>query len=199
MESARYGRTRYLVVVSCPRKSVPRKSTQSQQQQQLINAQNLINSKGISSNSSILTRSGNNSEQQLQPQHQNSHSGSTPSPNRKSAVLLDQSAANANAPATILSATLKGSSKHLIIEKDLTNLSRLSTSPKHDEKYLQQHAMQQTTLSQQIEQQSDEMNPNQINEVEESCLLGIDCNEKTTVGLVLRILGDTTIRLDGDG
>ncbi|KXJ74908.1 hypothetical protein RP20_CCG012754 [Aedes albopictus] len=37
------------------------------------------------------------------------------------------------------------------------------------------------------------------NEVEESCLLGIDCNEKTTVGLVLRVLADTTIRLDGDG
>ncbi|XP_065092465.1 protein phosphatase Slingshot isoform X2 [Ochlerotatus camptorhynchus] len=37
------------------------------------------------------------------------------------------------------------------------------------------------------------------NEIEESCLLGIDCNEKTTVGLVLRVLADTTIRLDGDG
>lgn len=37
------------------------------------------------------------------------------------------------------------------------------------------------------------------NEIEESCLLGIDCNEKTTVGLVLKILADTTIRLDGDG
>lgn len=34
---------------------------------------------------------------------------------------------------------------------------------------------------------------------EESCLLGIDCNEKTTVGLVLRVLADTAIRLDGDG
>ncbi|GAB0093489.1 Protein phosphatase Slingshot [Sergentomyia squamirostris] len=34
---------------------------------------------------------------------------------------------------------------------------------------------------------------------EESCLLGIDCNEKSTVGLVLRILADTSIRLDGDG
>ncbi|XP_054290909.1 protein phosphatase Slingshot isoform X2 [Macrosteles quadrilineatus] len=34
---------------------------------------------------------------------------------------------------------------------------------------------------------------------EESCLLGIDCNEKTTVGLVLKVLADTTIRLDGDG
>lgn len=37
------------------------------------------------------------------------------------------------------------------------------------------------------------------NEIEESCLLGIDCNDKTTVGLVLRVLADTTIRLDGDG
>lgn len=36
-------------------------------------------------------------------------------------------------------------------------------------------------------------------ESEESCLLGIDCNDKTTVGLVLRIQADTTIRLDGDG
>jgi len=34
---------------------------------------------------------------------------------------------------------------------------------------------------------------------EESCLLGIDCNETTTVGLVLRVLADTAITLDGDG
>lgn len=36
-------------------------------------------------------------------------------------------------------------------------------------------------------------------DAEESCLLGIDCNEKTTVGLVLRVLADTAITLDGDG
>jgi len=34
---------------------------------------------------------------------------------------------------------------------------------------------------------------------EESCLLGIDCNHSTTVGLVLRVLADTAITLDGDG
>lgn len=34
---------------------------------------------------------------------------------------------------------------------------------------------------------------------EESCLLGIDCNEMSTVGLVLRIYADTKIHLDGDG
>lgn len=34
---------------------------------------------------------------------------------------------------------------------------------------------------------------------EESCLLGIDCNERTTVGMVLKVLADTAITLDGDG
>lgn len=34
---------------------------------------------------------------------------------------------------------------------------------------------------------------------EEAALLGIDCNEHTTVGLVLRVLADTSIKLDGDG
>ncbi|XP_058800022.1 protein phosphatase Slingshot-like isoform X2 [Phymastichus coffea] len=36
-------------------------------------------------------------------------------------------------------------------------------------------------------------------DAEESCLLGIDCNERATVGLVLRVLADTAITLDGDG
>ncbi|XP_050465654.1 protein phosphatase Slingshot isoform X4 [Cataglyphis hispanica] len=34
---------------------------------------------------------------------------------------------------------------------------------------------------------------------EESCLLGIDCHARATVGLVLRVLADTAITLDGDG
>ncbi|EDW84730.1 uncharacterized protein Dwil_GK14268, isoform A [Drosophila willistoni] len=41
-------------------------------------------------------------------------------------------------------------------------------------------------------------NKNQ-SDMEESCLLGIDCNERTTIGLVVPILADTTIYLDGDG
>ncbi|XP_015175108.1 PREDICTED: serine-rich adhesin for platelets isoform X2 [Polistes dominula] len=36
-------------------------------------------------------------------------------------------------------------------------------------------------------------------DAEESCLLGIDCHERATVGLVLRVLADTAITLDGDG
>ncbi|KPJ06104.1 Protein phosphatase Slingshot [Papilio machaon] len=34
---------------------------------------------------------------------------------------------------------------------------------------------------------------------DEAALLGIDCNDRTTVGLVLRVLADTSIKLDGDG
>jgi len=34
---------------------------------------------------------------------------------------------------------------------------------------------------------------------EESCILGIDCNEETTVGLVFPVWADTRIILDGDG
>ncbi|XP_047988042.1 protein phosphatase Slingshot isoform X2 [Leguminivora glycinivorella] len=34
---------------------------------------------------------------------------------------------------------------------------------------------------------------------DEAALLGIDSNERTTVGLVLRVLADTSIKLDGDG
>ncbi|XP_049867630.1 protein phosphatase Slingshot isoform X2 [Pectinophora gossypiella] len=34
---------------------------------------------------------------------------------------------------------------------------------------------------------------------DEAALLGIDCNQHTTVGLVLRVLADTAIKLDGDG
>ncbi|XP_067120700.1 uncharacterized protein ssh isoform X1 [Centruroides vittatus] len=36
-------------------------------------------------------------------------------------------------------------------------------------------------------------------DTEESCLLGVDCNVETTVGLVLPVWADTSITLDGDG
>ncbi|PRD34966.1 UNVERIFIED_CONTAM: Protein phosphatase Slingshot-like protein 2 [Trichonephila clavipes] len=34
---------------------------------------------------------------------------------------------------------------------------------------------------------------------EESCLLGIDCNKETTIGLLLPVWADSKITLDGDG
>jgi len=36
-------------------------------------------------------------------------------------------------------------------------------------------------------------------ELEEFCLLGIDCQKMISLGLVLPILSHSTIRLDGDG
>lgn len=182
LESARAGRTRYLVVVSCSRKQAQRKSLQ--QQNNLINAQNINinNNKSISnSNNNSLIRSGS-------IENQNINSNITPSPNRKANTSVSPEQISNSSVA--LSATLKSGTKNLINEKDITNLSRLSTSPKQDEK-LQQPLQQMDNF--------DEMTQSGMNEIEESCLLGIDCNEKTSVGLVLRILGDTTIRLDGDG
>lgn len=169
------------MVVSCPRRKsiqspAQRKSVQSQQNfNNIINAQNINNNKVISSSGSIENQNSNNCTTMMTTQT------TTPSPHRKLAAAQDQLQ---NSP-TITSASIKTGTKKLINEKDLTNLNRLSTSPKQDDK--------------QQNDQFDEINPNNMNEIEESCLLGIDCNEKTTVGLVLRILGDTTIRLDGDG
>lgn len=34
---------------------------------------------------------------------------------------------------------------------------------------------------------------------EEACLLGIDCNHRTTIGLVIPVWADARITLDGDG
>ncbi|XP_061399778.1 protein phosphatase Slingshot [Musca vetustissima] len=46
---------------------------------------------------------------------------------------------------------------------------------------------------------SGDNNKNDYVGVEESCILGIDYNERATIGLVVPILADTTIHLDGDG
>lgn len=83
-----------------------------------------------------------------------------------------------------MAANNAATAKPLINEKDLTNrniINHVSPPPPHQQPQQQQQQ------------------PANVNEIEEACLLGIDCNEKTTVGLVVRILGDTTIRLDGDG
>lgn len=77
--------------------------------------------------------------------------------------------------------------KPLVNEKDLTNRNIINHVSPLPMPYHQQQDQQQ------------QQQPANVNEIEEACLLGIDCNEKTTVGLVVRILGDTTIRLDGDG
>lgn len=167
LESARKGRTRYLVVVSCSRKPNQRKPTQSQQAcLDSTNTQNINNNRTLSSNNNSTRNFEHNNDGAL-------------SQNRN--VLINNSNQNiGNQNNNAIPSTLKNNSKYLVNETDLTHLTAVNR------------------ISTKFEQQQP-INQNNHNEVEESCLLGIDCNDKTTVGLVLRILGDTTIRLDGDG
>lgn len=91
--------------------------------------------------------------------------------------------------------------KRLITERNLTKIFNNSNNNKNNNINNKNNNKMAATVKKQDNtdcvNQVD--NKNNLFEIEESCLLGIDCNEKTTVGLVLRILGDTTIRLDGDG
>lgn len=96
-----------------------------------------------------------------------------------------------NSCSNLLATPIKTGTKNLIIEKDLKNLSAANRTANVNASWQQQTACDSDRNSDQEQQNN--------NDVEESCLLGIDCNEKTSVGLVLRILGDTAIRLDGDG
>lgn len=206
MESARYGRTRYLVVVSCPRKPTQRKNT-SQIFNNLMNAQNInnncinnnINNNNSSSNSGNSTsKSGSNTNLN----QNNNNNNSVTSSSRKSTNFGVQQADDDTVATNKLTGTnlfssnscnnltMKTGTKNLIHEKDLTNLNAANRL------FNANASIQQ--IDSDLERNDDQEQQN-VNEVEESCLLGIDCNEKTSLGLVLRILGDTAIRLDGDG
>lgn len=167
LESARKGRTRYLVVVSCSHKPNQGKSTLSQQP--------CLDSTNTQNNNNNRTLSSNNNSSRIDEHNHDS----ALSHNRN--VLINNSNQNiGNQNNNAIPFTLKNYSKYLVDEKNLTHLTAVNR------------------ISTKFEQQQ-QNNQNNHNEVEESCLLGIDCNDKTTVGLVLRILGDTAIRLDGDG
>lgn len=200
LESARYGRTRYLVVVSCSRKPTQRELS-SQQNLHLMNAQNINNNNQNNNNSNSLSSSNINTinnnnnnrksiglaQQQQQPQHtatsvamtMNATAATTTTSSSTTTMLSGSGNLTSSSPTFVKSAT-----KILINGKDVIGDGSGTTAA------VAVASMQHTN---QID------NKNNCNEIEESCLLGIDCNEKTTVGLVLRILGDTAIRLDGDG
>lgn len=207
LESARYGRTRYLVVVSCSRKPTQRELS-SQQNLHLINAQNINNNNQNNNNSSSLSSSNintinnnnnNNNRKSIglaQQQQQQPHTATSVAMtmNATVATTTTSSSSTTTNNYTMLSGSgnltsssptfVKSSTKILINGKDVIGDGSGTTAA------VAVASMQHTN---QID------NKNNCNEIEESCLLGIDCNEKTTVGLVLRILGDTAIRLDGDG
>ncbi|XP_050075373.1 uncharacterized protein LOC126562794 [Anopheles maculipalpis] len=112
---------------------------------------------------------------------------------------LIESAATATAAAAVLGTTINGADG--VGEpcaapsgaEDLTLSDKRDTesseSGLHSQQYQSQHSISNSAIS--IVEGG--------KKIEESCLLGIDCNERTTVGLVLKVLADTSIRLDGDG
>lgn len=215
MESLRAGRTRYLVVVSRP---ASKKAQQQQSQQQSNirlctspnrnsnNSNNNNNNQAPSTSSPVITaakiassqltnidesggqvnqetREEKEKEETVKDDDENNCSIST-SFQSTSGVL--HSSVNINTPMTPTSASCDNNST--------CNLAQHLCSPNNlIDDFQQQQCDNESTIGSSCSSKSSS------NEIEESCLLGIDCNEKTTVGLVLRVLADTAIRLDGDG
>lgn len=171
----RAGRTRYLVVVSRPASKKAQQHTSSQSCNRRLSA---------SSN-----RSSNNFDNQaptsLAENIASSHfatnideSISTSSQATSGAVLHSSANMNTTCDNDCNLPPAASASQHLC-------------STTHAD--VDQHCDNESTVGSSCSSKSSS------NEIEESCLLGIDCNEKTTVGLVLKVLADTAIRLDGDG
>lgn len=214
LESARYGRTRYLVVVSCSRKPTQRELS-SQQNLNLMNAQNLNNNNNnqnnnstsnSSSNINMINNNNNNNRKSIGLAQQQQHTATSIAMTTNAVAAATTAmltptttmtsmttSSSATMPSGNLSSSptfVKSATKILINGKDVIGDGSGTTMTAAAAAAVAVASMQHTN---QID------NKNNCNEIEESCLLGIDCNEKTTVGLVLRILGDTAIRLDGDG
>lgn len=169
LESIRAGRTRYLVVVSRPRLNQP-----SQEQIQQETAQNQIRQNtGIKLTTNLGPVSSNNNQNQQNHQklenHQEKCSCSDKSQNNNENNLINEQFSN-----------FDNCDKNLFCGDSSLLCSSCDFCIDHENS-----------------SESDSLGCS--SEREESCLLGIDCNEKTTVGLVLRLLADTSIRLDGDG
>lgn len=165
--------------MSCSRKPTQRET--SQQNLNIFNAQN------INLNNSNHLNNNNNNRKSAFVQQTNMFLSNQ--------NLLSKCTNNYTTNCSNLSSTyIKSGTQILMNEKDLTNNLNIKlggSATKHEQK--------QEPQDQQQQQQTNQVDNKCLNEIEEACLLGIDCNETTTVGLVLRILGDTTIRLDGDG
>lgn len=199
MESLRAGRTRYLVVVSRP---ASKKTLQSQQQQQQNSSSRLCaspncnsNNQAPSSSSELMTATENIASPHLTNIDESSQSNQgmkADEDDNNSSILTNfqsisgilHSSANMT---TVVTASCDNDSTCNLANTQQQHLC--STTNIIDD----QQCDNESTIGSSCSSKSSS------NEIEESCLLGIDCNEKTTVGLVLRVLADTAIRLDGDG
>jgi protein phosphatase slingshot len=185
----RAGRTRYLVVVSRPasKKAQPQ-HTSPQQSCNRLSASSNLNSNNFDNQAppTESTTAENIASSHLtmnideSGRDDNNCSISTSSQSTSGAVL--HSSAN-------MTTTCDNDSSCNLPAASSPHLC--STKTTHAD--VDQHCDNESTVGSSCSSKSSS------NEIEESCLLGIDCNEKTTVGLVLRVLADTAIRLDGDG
>lgn len=200
LESLRAGRTRYLVVVSRPAKTKTTLSSSSS----LENAQpQLVPLPGASTLSPQMTRSAT-----AGPATTATTKGAT-----TSTTSLESSSTTSSTTSVIntTETTTSHSNTENIYHQCSFNqnnnnnnnssiLSEFSSNNKgiNCDKKLENMRKYENTFSD-SDYNYNYADKSNANEIEESCLLGIDCNERTTVGLVLKVLNDTSIRLDGDG
>ena len=171
LESLRAGRTRYLVVVSRP---ASKKTLQSQQQASSSSSNN-------QAPSDLMTATENIASAHLTT---NIDEKSNQDDDNKGSILTNfQSISGILHSSATMTSACDNDTQHLCSSSTSTTTNIIDD----------QQCDNESTIGSSCSSKSSS------NEIEESCLLGIDCNEKTTVGLVLKVLADTAIRLDGDG
>ncbi|CRK96813.1 CLUMA_CG009948, isoform B [Clunio marinus] len=172
LESLRAGRTRYLVVVSRPAVKQPQHFTAPCH---ITNSPTKLQQSTTTATTTTDT---------VTSSHLNAESHQTSSNNNSSISLNPTSYFNEAST----SDASRSSANMTICDNDSNDDDNNTICPVTDDNQCETESNVGSSCSR-----------SSSNEIEESCLLGIDCNEKTTVGLVLKVLADTAIRLDGDG
>lgn len=184
LETARTGRTRYLVVVSRPAKC----RLQNQPHTSPTTTTNNNNNNNINAQSTRPIASATTSLSSIALQR------------KKSTLTAKYSTSRTSTASTQKYQDLSKIMTRSVTDTKLQNCDSSNSINSTEAMWLHSGGAGGSSDAVQTDSDDDSSDSNRNrNEVEESCLLGIDCNEKTTVGLVLRILADTTIRLDGDG
>lgn len=208
MESLRAGRTRYLVVVSRPAsKSKPQSPTNAQQQVPVsatnsptLSSRSASNMTTKTSSTSLTSTTATTSTSRIQTTEV-----TTSHPNTEN--IYHQSSINQNNndfSSNISISTDTTNSYFNEFSNDKVNSGKSNLNINNDNKNCDENLGNMRKYETNSDSSNSNINAININmsnnsEIEESCLLGIDCNERTTVGLVLKVMADTSIRLDGDG
>lgn len=201
MESLRAGRTRYLVVVSRPASKKAQITPQTASTNTIV-----VNSDRKCASPTTSNSNSNNQLPSLMSDVVISHTDATENENNdnnrcsiSTASYQIQSNNSSNSVSSQTSANM--TTANADISCDIDPQKKSNSNNNYNNNFTQcsniqddiQQCDNESTIGSSCSSKSSS------NEIEESCLLGIDCNEKTTVGLVLKVLADTAIRLDGDG